>query len=62
MKHNTLDYPIELHYSQTLNSCDSRNVWLDYPIELHYSQTPNPRKRHYTPYNSIEYIVEFKKT
>ena len=36
---NVLDYPIELHYSQTKLSYTVYYDRLDYPIELHYSQT-----------------------
>ncbi len=34
-----LDYPIELHYSQTGVVTLLAALKLDYPIELHYSQT-----------------------
>ena len=34
-----LDYPIELHYSQTYHPLNHFGNVLDYPIELHYSQT-----------------------
>ena len=34
-----LDYPIELHYSQTVPFTNKEAYMLDYPIELHYSQT-----------------------
>ena len=34
-----LDYPIELHYSQTISLSSDPGTLLDYPIELHYSQT-----------------------
>ena len=36
---DSLDYPIELHYSQTLSPMLVPPHQLDYPIELHYSQT-----------------------
>ena len=38
-KIKVLDYPIELHYSQTYKLFILAILMLDYPIELHYSQT-----------------------